>query len=154
MTMTQPQFFRRKRLAAISSNGNHGRLGWTDDAQRFPTDLDVAGRKIRVAHLRWPGNDLTSDEHDTLRPETAREVDRFGRCERGIKRDLNDASAITKVDEDEATQIAAAMHPSTESYRCTNVLQPQRTAKRVAECSLERRGGTHEPDSRRRRAVW
>ena len=68
-------------------------------------------------------------------------------------RHLDDARAIAEVDEHEAAEVAAPVHPSAKTHTRPDIVEAQRATERIAKSSLERRAWTHEANSRRRGAV-
>src|SRR5690349_23698621 len=94
--------------------------------------LDLPGREIGVRHVRRPGGHLAFDLDHRLARQAA------GDSSRRLWRprphgDLDDPGAVAQVDEHDAPEVAAAMHPSAEPdalahVLCAQIAAPMRAA--------------------------
>ena len=112
-------------------------------SQRGRVHLDLARRQVGIPHRRRARDDLSLDEHDGLAPgrRGARRRRRGGTRSR-IERHLHDARAIAQIDEHDAAEVAAAVHPAAEAHpRARRRLSAQRAAEVRAMGCRERIGG-------------
>src|SRR5262249_25597167 len=114
VAMPQAQLLCRELLAATPRDRNRRRDGRSNDRERAAAHFDVASRELTVSHLGWPRHDFAVDEPHGLDRCAGCGLYRLARRVARVERDLHDTRTIAKVDEDEATQVAHAVHPSAE----------------------------------------
>ena len=128
MAMTQAQFFGRHLFSTTAGHRQRGRDGWANHAQRRHAHFDRAGLHVRILPLRLARDDLAFAQHHRLDTHRGGHAQRLGIAPRRPERQLHEPRAVAQVDEDEAAQIAASVHPSAKANGTTNVLQAQEAA--------------------------
>jgi hypothetical protein len=122
MPVTETEFLRRQRLAAIARDGNHRGLRGTDDTQRLPAHLDlaVASSAFRISAVARPPSPVTRTTLSV--PSEPAIIERLSGGDARIERHLHDARAIAKIDEHQAAEIASAVNPPAEANLSPDVL--------------------------------
>ena len=124
----EPQLFAREFFAFLPCHRDGRRDGGTDDAQVGDVHLDVTrGERAVPGHLRTQPH-RAFDQHDRLRPRRRRPPHHLGRRPPRVARQLHDPGAVAEVDEYEAAEVAAAVHPPAKSHRFAHLVAPQLAA--------------------------
>jgi hypothetical protein len=128
-TVAESELLRREVFVPRARDRNRRRRRWPDNLERARADLDIARRKIGISHRCRTLDDLALDEDDCLGSECSGRGTDVRRTRSRVERDLHDATSISQIDEREASEIAASVHPAAES----NVL----SSIRGAECAAQ-----------------
>ena len=131
MTVLEPQLFGGKLLAFGAGHGDGRRHGGADDDQLRWMDLDLAGRELGVPHVRRARDDLAFHFDDRLTGQSASDAAHVFR-RAGTDGDLHEAGAVAEVDEHDAAQVAAPVHPPAQPHALADVLRPQLAAAQRA----------------------
>ena len=130
----EPQLLRGQLLVLLPRHGNGGRLRRSDDLELGDVHLDLARRELRVARGLGPERHRPAHQHDRFRPRRRRARHHLGRGPVRIAGELHQPGPVAQIDEDQAAQVAAAMHPSAEPDRlptCARVSSPARWVRRA-----------------------
>src|SRR5690606_16937390 len=98
------------------------RLGGRQNGQVGRYDLDVSCRGLATLALR-PQAHCSRYRHDVLAAQRLCDVERLCLCR--LHDDLHDAGAVPDVEEDKASQVAAAVDPALEDDATAFVVGPQ-----------------------------
>ena len=105
--------------------------------------LNVAGGHLPVSHFLWPKRDGAIDLDDKFLTKTVGEIDVGLKCPIGIKRQLKNPSAISEIDEHNATQIAYSVNPAGHSYNRTCISRPKASGEAAGPQSCSKKIGIH-----------
>ncbi len=100
--------------------------------------FDLTGGHPGVAPDFGTDVHLSLDEHNRLGADRGGASDHLGRAPARIERELHQSGTIAEVEEDQATQVAAAMHPPAETDALASVFAGQGPTEVCAVC-----GGRH-----------
>src|SRR5438445_12893940 len=127
MTVLEPQLFSGQLLALPPRHGDRRRHRMTQDLQFGRPHLDISRRELGVSHVGWTRDDLAEDpKHGLALDARCLIAESLGRV--GADRHLHHARPVAQVEEDDATEVAPAMHPAAEFDHLPPVLEPQLAA--------------------------
>ncbi len=109
--MLEPQLFCRQLLVLLPRHRDGRRLRRTDDLQLGQVHLDLPRYQRRVAGRLRTERHRPARQHDRFCSEGGRPRHDLRRGPVGIARELDQAGAIAQVDEHQAAQVAAPVHP-------------------------------------------
>ena len=118
VAILQPQALVHGGIGVIDVEG--WRLGLRKYGHALTCDLDAASGELLVLGTCASRCNGAFHSDDPLTARVRKGSVRLG-SDRRINNHLHDAVAVTKVDEDEAAVISAAMNPTGEPYTSTNV---------------------------------
>src|SRR5256886_4470523 len=97
----------------------------------FRSELDLAGRQVRVDGVRRPGDHLALGLEHELVANSVSLLRRLGRAFR-VDDELADPGLVAQVDEDQPAVVAAASDPAGECVTLADVARPDLSCAEVA----------------------
>ena len=119
----EPQFLGGELLALLPRHRNGGRHGRARPCVRARTCTSTSREAMPASRADLGAQrHVALDQHHRLRarPTAARAITSGGRPAR-IAGELHEAGAVAQVDEDEAAEVAAAVHPAAEADALADV---------------------------------
>ena len=110
--MLQAQLFGRLCLIV---DGKRRRFRAIEDLDARSDHLDVTRGQLRILLRFGALFHFAVDAHDEFAAQFFRSIDDISRHEFLVSNDLHDTGPITKIDEDELTEVALLLHPAVES---------------------------------------
>ena len=154
----EPQLLRRQLLLLLARDRNRRRLRRSHHLEPGDVQLDLARDQRRVARGLGPELDRAARQDDGLGAEAGGARHDLGRRPGGIAGELDQAGPVAQVDEDQAAEVPAAVHPAAEPDFAADVGPGERAGEMGAEggrgglSALRRRRGcdrTHLGSGRR-----
>ena len=134
VAVLQPSLLRGQFLALGAPDRNGRRFRRSHDAKASTVHLDVPRRHIRVPGAHRPGHNRALHQHDGFCAHSLGPGDDVGLTPVRIEHYLSDALSIAQVEEHDATEIAAAVHPATQLDLLVYVIRAERTAQVRPHC--------------------
>ena len=134
VAVLEPPLLRGRFLALGAPDWNRRCFRRSHDAKPSAAHLDVPRSHVRVPGVHRPGHDGAFHQHHGFCTHSLGPGDDIGLTPVRIERYLNDALPIAQVEEHEASEIAAAVHPATQSDLLVYVIQAERTAQVRPHC--------------------
>ena len=134
VAVLQPSLLRGQFLALGAPNGNRRCFRGSHDAKASGVHLDVSSSHIRVPGAHRPGRDRALYQHHGFCAHSLGPGDDVGLTPVRIEHYLSDALSIAQVEEHDATEIAAAVHPATQSDLLVYVIRAECAAQVRPHC--------------------